>query len=378
MNKIGIILLVVFITACNSDKYFIVNGIVEGGAGETIYLEHSGLVRITTLDSVKINSQGEFRFKSPRPAYPDFYRLVFDGKQIHFAVDSTETITFATTAGGFAIDYTIEGSESNIEIQQLRKSVAAIQRKANQIVKGMKQAEQQRILQELIDMIEEHKSMARPIILKNPLSATAYFAIFQKVNDVYLFSPYDKEDRPYCAAVATSFHTYMPDYERTTHLYEIVMDAIRAERKARNIESWNEIIANAATGFVDISLEDNKGVSRKLSDLKGKVILLDFSAFESRESVQYTFALRDLYNRYAARGFEIYQVSLDRNRLLWKDAVENLPWVTVRDTNGPNTVVAATYNVTNIPTWFLINREGDIIGRNLNLQTLEREIEKGL
>jgi hypothetical protein len=242
----------------------------------------------------------------------------------------------------------------------------------------MDDIEREKLVTELLDLIEKHKQSARPIILKNPRSTAAYFAIFQKINDSFIFSPYIKEDRPYCAAVATSYNTYMPDYDRSKNLYALVMDAIKAERQAKQQINWKEIVENAATGYIDIELPDKHNKTQKLSALKGKVILLDFSAFESRESVQYTFALRELHTKYASRGFEIYQVSLDRDRAIWLNAVGNLPWICVRDTKGPNTIYASTYNISSIPSYFLIDRQGDIIGRDMNLQALEQEIEKRL
>ncbi len=378
MKKLVFFLIISIFASCNRTGNFKVEGTIEGGAGEMIYLEHNGLTKSTILDSTRIKDDGRFRFRAKSPVYPDFYQLKVGSKQIHFAVDSTEIIGITAAYDNFSTEYTITGSESNTDIQLLRSSVAGIQRKANQIIKGMNDAEREKLVTELLSLIEKHKKMARPIILKNPRSTAAYFAVFQKINDSYIFSPYVKEDRPYCAAVATSYNTYMPDYDRSKNLYALVMDAIKTERQARQQANWKEIAENAATGFIDIELPDNKNTNRKLSDLTGKVILLDFSAFESRESVQYTFALREIYNKYASRGFEIYQVSLDRNKMLWENAVDNLPWICVRAINGPNTVYATTYNVTSIPSYFLIDRQGDIVGRDMNLQTLEKEIEKRL
>jgi len=378
MKKIIFAILAISMVACIQKNKFTVEGSIEGAEGETIYLEHTGLNASTLLDSTIIKSDGSFRFKAPRPAYPDFYKLQVAGKQLYFAVDSTETLEIISTLDQFSINYEIKGSDTNTDIQALRRSVAAIQKKANELIRGTDEAQRTKVVAELTQMIEEHKTMARPLILKNPRSAAAYFAIFQQVNNVYLFSPYEKEDRPYCAAVATSYHTFMPNYERSKNLYALVMDAINTERLQRREATLQELIANASTGFIDIDLSDRTGIRRKLSDLTGKVVLLDFSAYEARESIQYTFALRELHSRYAERGFEIYQVSLDRNKAIWVDATANIPWISVRDVNGPATVVAGTYNVTQIPTYFLINKEGVITGRNMNLSELERAIQQQL
>lgn len=378
MKKIFLAFLILGFAACNKGTKFTIEGTIDGAAGETIYLEHTGLTASTVLDSMVIKSNGEFSFSSKRPDYPDFYKLILDKKQLHFAVDSTETIVIKSSVENFSSDYEITGSQTNSDIVQLRRSVAVIQKKATELAKANLPADREQRVAELTTLIEEHKAMARPLILKNPKSAAAYFAIFQKVNNVYIFSPYVKEDRPYCAAVATSYHTFMPEYERSKNLYALVMDAINTERLQRREASLQEMIANATAGYIDIELPDRTGKMRKLSDLKGKVVLLDFSAYEARESVQYTFALRELFNKYSTRGFEIYQVSLDRNPTLWVDATAQIPWVAVRDKNGPASVTAGTYNVTELPTYFLIDKKGDIVGRNMNIRELENAIQKEL
>lgn len=378
MKRILFFLSLIGLAACNSGNKFHIDGIVDGGEGEIIYLEHTGLLKTTTLDSAKINAKGEFSFSANRPAYPDFYRLSLDNKQVYFAIDSTETIEINSTFDNFGSDYKISGSQSNEDILKLRQSVLKIQQKANEFVRGMNPVKAEQLKAEIFTLIEAHKTMARPIILKDPKSTAAYFAIYQKVNNTYIFSPYNKEDKPYCAAVATAFQAYMPEYERTKNVYGLVMDAIKAEREARSNELMNEMVANSSTGYIDIELPDKNGQVKKLSELVGQVVLIDFSAYQTRESVQYTFALRELYNNYHEKGFEIYQISLDRNQAIWEQSIANIPWVCVRDIEGPNTVYAGTYNISSIPTYFLMNRKGEIIGRDFDLNSLKREIEKSL
>lgn len=378
MRKAFYILSLILLASCQGEKKFTIKGIVEGAEGETIYLEHEGLMKTDMLDSCKVNGKGEFHFNEKSPVYPDFYRLSLLGKQIHLAADSTETIEISTSLDQFGDKYTVSGSESNQDILLLRKSVINIQKELNKLVKGMDNASRVHEVEKIKSMIETHKALARPIILKNPRSTAAYFAIYQQLNNSYIFTPYAAEDRPYCSAVATSYNTFMPDYERSKNLYNLVMDAIRRERQSKSDAYWKELMDKASSGYIDITLPDKDANPRKLSDLQGKVILLDFSAYESRESVSYTFALRDLYNSYATKGLEIFQVSLDRSKLYWQESTRNIPWICVRDENGPNTPYAGTYNIQNLPTYFLINRKGEIVGRDMDLKTLKREIEKAL
>lgn len=379
MNKHLIIAITLFgLIACNSSDKFKIKGKITNADKETIYLEHIGLIKTNTLDSAKLDANGEFDFKSPSPEYPDFYRLRIGTKTIDFSVDSCEEITIDADAKVFSTEYKLQGSQNSVNIQKLRKSLSDIQRKVNTITPEMTTDERNVKVAEIEADIEIHKGMAKQLILQNPRSTAAYFAIYQKIGNSYLFSPYVKEDKPFCAAVATSYNTFMPEYERSKNLYGLVMDAIKTERKEKASEQWNEVMANASTGYIDIELKDKNDNIRKLSELEGKVVLIDFSAYEMENSVQYTFELRALYNKYHGRGLEIYQVSLDRGKLLWTESTASIPWVCVRDEAGPETKYVSSYNIQSIPTLFLMNRKGVIVSRGMDFKALDTEIAKNL
>lgn len=378
MKKLLFLAIVALLWSCNSNNKFKVEGTIADAGGKTLYFEHIGLMKTHTIDSTKLNDNGNFKFKSPRPEYPDFYRLRIGTQTIDFAVDSCEHIQIVAKIDSFSTGYEITGSQNSKDIQTLRKSIWNIQRKVNGINSEMSSEQRNTLVTEITNDIEQHKAMARKLILQNPRSTTAYFAIYQKINNSYVFSPYAKEDKSYCAAVATSYNAFMPEYERTKNLYNLVMDAIKTERSQIANQQWKNVIENASTGYIDIALNDRNDQVRKLSELEGKLVLIDFSAYEMKNSVQYTFELRELYNKYHSRGFEIYQVSLDRSILLWKESTANLPWVCVREDNTAKSSFAATYNVQQIPTMFLLSKKGVIMGRDYDFKTLDEQIAKNL
>lgn len=371
-----LILMVMLLISCNKSTRFSVEGVVNNAKNEVLILEQNGLLQTTVIDSVQLDSNGEFHFKGPRPEYPEFYRLRMGTKTIDFVVDSCENIVIKANIKNFSTGYSIDGSPASNDILKLRTSVSAIQAKVNAVIPEMTADERNTRFIEIEKDIEAHKKMARNIILQNPRSSAAYFAIYQKISNSYIFSPYVKTDKPYCAAVATAYNTFMPEYIRSKNLYALVIDAIKTERKERNNAAWRDIIENSSTGYIDIALNDVKGNVRKLSELEGKVVLIDFSAYEMENNVQYTFELRELYNKYKSRGFEIYQISLDRSKLLWQESVANIPWVCVRDEEGPATQCVSSYNVQSVPTMFLMDKKGVIVSRNADFKSLNQAISK--
>mgnify|MGYP003509895058 FL=1 len=130
------------------------------------------------------------------------------------------------------------------------------------------------------------------------------------------------------------------------------------------------------SNIIDISLTDNKGQIRSLTDLKGKVVMLDFHAFSTSESPARILEMRELYNKYHDKGFEIYQISLDADEHFWKQQTENLPWISVRDNNGLSSSILAAYNIRSIPEFFLIDRENGLVSRSQQIKDINSAIEK--
>jgi peroxiredoxin len=369
MKKILLsIFVIIALISCNSGT-FKINGTITNAENEILYFENVGLLRIAVLDSVKLKADGHFSFKQKSPEYPDFYRLRVGKKTMDLAIDSIESVTVTADAQTPICDYAIENSPVSEQIRTLRCSAIELQKKINSANGKFDSI--------LVD-VETHKTFARRIIIENPRSLAAYYAIYQTINGAYIFSPYSKDDKKYCAAVATSFNTFMPKYLRSKNLYSLVMDAINSERNERKSQALQQIIDNEAIGYFDIELPDRSETLRKLSTFEGKVILLDFSAYQMENSIDYIFALRELYNTYHAKGFEIYQVSLDNNKFLWQQATENIPWVSVRGEDGANNQYAKAYNVQTIPTTYIISRKGEIVARENDFAKLKKLISENL
>ena len=103
--------------------------------------------------------------------------------------------------------------------------------------------------------------------------------------------------------------------------------------------------------------------------------MLDFNVYGHPQSSARVLVMRELYNKYAHQGLEIFQVSLDENEHFWKTAVENIPWVCVRSEDAPYTKEANLYGVRELPTYFLINRNGELVKRDEMVKDLEKEIQ---
>lgn len=369
-------LVVVGLGACDNGPKFNVQGEVAGAEDKTLYLEASGLEGIMLLDSVELGSNGSFSFAESRPESPEFYRLRLDGKVINFAVDSTETITVKTDAAKFDTDYSIEGSENNKKIKELVMLQAELQQKVDKLAQsGLPAGLAQN---QLVSLVNDYKNKVKlGYIFAAPNKSYAYFALFQTLNGYLIFDPLaNKEDVKCFAAVATSLNNAYPHADRSRNLYNMVIKGMKNTREPKQeaVEIDPSIITEA--DIIDIKLKDLKGNVRTLTELKGKVILIDFTVYNNAMSAAHNLALRELYSKYQPKGLEIYQISLDADEHFWKTSADNLPWVCVRDANGPYSQYITLYGVAGLPSVFLVGRDNVLKMRGENIEDLEAEVRK--
>lgn len=375
-SYIAAVLISAGFAACNRGPVFNVEGEISGAEGKMLYIEHSSIEGVVGLDSTKLSGDGRYHFSEARPEAPDFYRLRVDDRIINFVVDSTETVNISSDYNTFSSGYSVTGSESNARIKELSLLQADLQAKVNELNKsGMPAGLAQ---DSLFRMIESYKNdVKRNYIFKEPDKASSYFALFQQLNGFMIFNPLsNKEDVKCFAAVATSLNHNYPHADRSRNLYNMVIKGMKNTRtpQTKTLEISEDMINE--TSIIDIPLKDINGETKHLTDYKGKVVLIDFTAYGTPSSGARTLALRELYNKYSSQGLVIYQVSLDTDEHFWKTACDNLPWVCVRDPQGPYSTYVSIYGVTALPTAFLVNRNNELVLRLNEKSDIEAEIKK--
>ncbi|WP_253952343.1 TlpA disulfide reductase family protein [Xylanibacter muris] len=376
LSKAAMVLAVFSFFSCGEEK-FRVEGNITGAKDSVLYFENMGLQGPVTVDSVKLDADGSFAFEDKRPEAPDFYRLRIAGQIINVSVDSTETIKVKAEYNTMPTGYEIEGSSECLRIKELTQMQIALQNRALGLEYNTGLSRGQRI-DSLEKMLYEYKNIVKSeYIFKDPKAASSYFALFQTLGNYLIFNPQaDVNDTRVFAAVATCWDTYYPDALRTGNLHNIAVEALKNERI---ISSQNSNTIDPAkvttTGLIDIQLPDNKGNIRSLTELKGKVVLLDFHLFAMKESPKRILMLRELYNKYHDRGLEFYQVSLDPDEHFWKQQTSALPWISVRDADGAQSSRLRVYNISNIPEFFIIDRGNNLVKRSLQIKDLDAEIQ---
>ncbi len=366
------------IASCN-DKKFKVEGQIANANDSVLYFENVGLEGVNVLDSVKLDDKGNFAFSQESTIAPEFYRLRIADQIINVSIDSTETVQIKGEYPNMAENYTISGSENCEKIKELTLKQMALQSQAIALQQNMDLGitAANDSIQKLINAYKEDVKLN--YIYKEPMKAYSYFALFQTIGQWLIFDPRsNKDDIKAFAAVATSWDTYYPHAERGQNLHNIAIEGMKNQRivDAKNQDLRVEASKVKEAGVLDIDLTDNKGQVRHLTDLKGKVVLLDFHVFALEDSPARILMLRELYNKYRQQGFEIYQVSLDPDEHFWKQQTASLPWINVRDADGIQSQRLMLYNVQTVPDYFLIDRDNNLVKRAAQVKDIEAEIKK--
>ncbi len=366
--------------SCTPEPHFTIEGEVKDGEGKMLYFSHIGINGTQKKDSTVLGKKGTFSFKSPRPECYDFYalRLQGAGRRITIAIDSTETVKITTTASHFADSCTIEGSPESLRIKEIVRLEESLQQQVNALIKNSTPAigETRTTIYNLIG--EFKKNIFSQYIAPAPHKASAYYALFMRINGEPIFAPTSNRFDSRCfAAVANSLHIAHPHATRAIHLYNIATKGLTATRPTAprdTIDIDSERIEKI--GLYDIKLPDVKGDTVSLRSLKGKVVLLDFTIYSIAGISSRNVGLREIYEKYHDKGFEVYQVSFDRNENFWSNSADNLPWICVRDEAGQESKNLLLYNLRELPTFYLINKNNEIVYRDNQVKELEKTIEE--
>ena len=371
------------LTSCNNKKFHI-NGNITEAQDSMLYLENLSLNGPVKIDSVKLGEDGSFDFEENAmdSITPEFYRLRIANQSINLSIDSTETVNVKAAYPQMSYKYEVEGSENCSKIKELSLKQMTLQSNINGIIKSPNiGVDSMDVI--VARMLAAYKQDVKTnYIFKEPMKASSYYALFQTIQlgntNSLIFNPRNnKDDVKVFAAVATSWDTYYPGAERGKNLHNIAIEGMKDIRIIDRQRAQQQIEASkvSVNGCIEIALQDNKGQVRRLSDLTGKVVLLDFHIFASNESTKRIMMLRELYNKYHAAGLEIYQVSVDPDEHFWKTSTAALPWICVREENGIQGTSLQLYNVQSIPTFFLIDRSNTLRARDIQIKDIDAAIK---
>ncbi|WP_209319688.1 TlpA disulfide reductase family protein [Ancylomarina longa] len=379
MKKLLLALPILLLWACSQKDVVKIKGNIKHAEGKTLYLDKLHVAKAEVIDSVKIDKNGDFKFKV-KSLQPEFYLLrLSDGKLITLLTETNERIELDINGEKMANDYTIKGSKGSLLVKELNDKLT---KSKNQLSKIRKELENkkgdpnfssisQNLLAKYVKVLQDQHEYSAKFIMKNATSLAGYMALYQKLDDK-TFTLNENADIQYLKIVASSMKALYPEHEYTK---AILANLQKMEKRLENLKI-SKLIQDKGSNYPEINLPNTNGKEIKLSSLKGKFIVLSFWASQDLNSRKHNRTLRKIYNKYHKMGLEIYQVSVDQDAKLWKKAIseDKLNWINVCNPKTGSGAAARNFNIQQIPSNYLIDKKGDIVGKNLFGIALDEKI----
>lgn len=368
-----------FLVACGGkfgDNEFLVKGVIKNSKNNKLVLsEHTNNGPIV-VDSVEVEDNGEFKLTG-RTSDPKFYMLkISPNEYITLIIDSANVLNVTADADDFVRSHKVEGSEDMALLKKLNDRIIKTYEQLDSIGKiymeyeGTSQEDSIKPFiikaQQIIE--EEQRAFSKSFIDSNAHSFSCIIALSQQFSSKRkVFNiPNDIE---YYEKVQAKLTERYPQSENVKTL------SAHIEYEKAKLAQLQAMQSQFKVGdqVPDISLADPNGKNISLYSLRGKYVLLDFWAGWCGPCRVENPILVENYNKFKAKGFEIFQVSLDEKESLWKKAIKDdglSAWHHVSDLQGWDSSAARAYNISKIPANFLLDPNGKVIAVNLRGEQL--------
>jgi thiol-disulfide isomerase/thioredoxin len=373
--------LVLIFSGCKDKSKFTVNGVAKNSKEKYIRLSRLDVDTPVLVDSAKINRKGSFHFKVKTKG-ADFYQIGFASTNfITLLTEPGENINLLFNNKNLFENYSVSGSKGTEKLQFLDLTLAETKRKLDSLNTLYTRAltepgfeVKKPILEaEYNELIKAQRKKNIEFIINNTNSLASIKALYQRINpQTYVL--YDQHDLQYLKIVTDSLSRHYPNSKQVQTLAK----DFENELNQMYVSQIQEIAKTLPQTKLDPNLKNIAGNRIALSSLKGKYVLLTFWSFLSKDCIAENLRLKEFYKLYNKKGFEIYQIDLDENESNWKKAVrfDELPWISTREDDPKDPKNAKVFNVQNLPTNYLFDKENKIIASNLHGRELQLKLEQ--
>ncbi len=366
--------------SCDNRRLGEIEGTITDAEGQLLVLEHltDGAPRL--VDTLRLDASGKFKFKPEVEEGPDFFSLRLNNQSISLVVDTLLTPVQISASANKLSAYSV--AEADAQNQELHEAVTLGNRLRGQVLEVNKAVNagslnRQQSRDSVLTLVRAYKAnVLEKYIFQNPSSPASYYLLFETISGLSVFDPNDASDVRAFGAVATGWQFNYPKSPRNKILEKVtVVGQANRRRAAAQAQRTDSLLSNTpieTRTFPELELlnADDRRVS--LSSLVDgtSTVLVDFTAYYMDFSPAHNMALSNLCQKYAGK-VKVYQVSMDFDENFWKVSADNLPWTTVRDQscqydqygNVAYSAAALQYNVSKLPTTFVIDAQGELQSR---------------
>lgn len=256
----------------------------------------------------------------------------------------------------------VSGSETHNDLMAFKKFLEPIDEKSNKLNEEYRQASEISDTEKMNELRETYEG-----IRLEQIAMIKKFVVDH--NDSYI-APF----------LIKAYLYYDIEYPALDSLLTKLSPVIHSSKDYITLSDRVSTLKSVAIGMpaVDFALNDTTGNPISISSFQGKILLIDFWASWCGPCRRENPNVVKLYNDYKDRGFEIIGVSFDESRAKWVDAIhqDQLTWPHVSDLKGWSSAAGKLYAVNSIPATVLLDREGNIVAKNLRGDALRKKLEE--
>lgn len=368
MKRLGYLLLMISVafTACKDKTKFVISGEFKNAEPKSkVYLYGIKRDQTSPLDSTVFSEKGEFKFSHSTPGV-DFFKISAGNSEYVIIAKNGDDIKITADLTDKTLVYHISGAIEADKLQELNTSkngflsnMAKIQGEFEEAV-SKHPDQREMIMQQMAPRYNAELSGLNAAVLKFAEQNTASLAGFYAIN---MLNPAEHEKD--MVAFADKIKGKFTDNAMVTEFVQ----------KMSNLK--NVQVGQQAPDFTIPGL-DGKPV--KLTDYKGKYVLIDFWASWCSPCRQENPNVVKAYNTYKDKNFTILGISLDKDAAAWKKAIaaDHLTWNHAGELKDFEGDVVRKYQIEAIPASFLLDPDGKIIAKNLRGEELEAFLSKTL
>lgn len=340
-----------------------VSGNIFNNDFDSVYLSQFYGTHYVNLAGSKIDEKGNFSIAT-KVAHPDFYVVRLGDARVNLVLRDESDIKIYADAKNVNSFCNIVGSEESTTMKDFILTMEIWNQKKNQAIQELQEHPENEA--EIRSSVDREYAMFTN-------NRQSYIALNQNspILLVALQTIDPEQDWLAYESVAKQLQFALPGSPTVETAYENYLK-LKKQREAQNVLAPGK----PAPDFTETKAD---GSSMSLSDLKGKVVLLDFWASWCGPCRKENPNVVNMYAKYKNKGFTVMSVSLDQDKSRWLAAIEqdNLIWPNhVSDLGGWRSKVAQQYGVRGIPFTVLIDQDGNIIGTNLRGPALEQELAR--
>ena len=338
-----------------------VDGVIEGAPASEVVIGKLDVNQLVILDTLTTDQDGKFQYElEVKKGNPEFVYVYYEGAKVaSLLLEADDEVAVNVPVEGETL---IEGSEESVKFMQVElehSAMSALFAEYAAQLEDASKSQYDKVVRQMTENYREYNKKSIRYVMENSHSLTAISVLYRTLGDLPLFAM--STDAVLFSSIADSLMTVYPESK--------FVKSLRADADARmaELDLIRRIEMAEEVGYLDIALPGLDGSIKKLSEVDSKVVLLYF--WTSSRANQNNFnidVLKKLYNDYHKKGFDIYQVSLDVDKVHWATTVmgQNLPWTNVCDIRGAASEYVTLYNLQALPAAFVISN-GELVDGEL-------------